>query len=245
MVFNPDQPFHMYVTSLDGTFSMKDLNNKHTEVYNDTMDLRYWWTSVALSSSIVFVGGNTGKALVLNKEGKTLFTYPHFHKDKVHHAEFSPIQDHVLVTSSNDKTVALWDMRMLSESPQPNKIVTIKQEAPITSVYFDPLYGSSLLTTSQNNEIRVYHSYNYENPALVLKHPHRNFQHMTHIKATWHPLYEDICIIGRYADADDPDKTRCVDIVNLKESAVVGQFYDPSAKQIMTVCLSITPSSFE
>ena len=58
---------------------------------------------------------------------------------------------------------------------------------------------------------------------------------MYEVQATWHPLYEDLCVIGRYADKDDLDKTRCVDLINLAKGTVVGQFYDPNATQIMTV----------
>ena len=47
---------------------------------------------------------------------------------------------------------------------------------------FDPVYGSRLLTTAHNSELRVYDSHNWEKPTLTIKHPHRHFQHMTNIK---------------------------------------------------------------
>ena len=100
---------------------------------------------------------------------------------------------------------------------------------------FDPIYGSSLLTTAQNSELRVYRSHNWEEPALVMNHAHRHFQHMTNIRASWHPFHEDLCVVGRYAEVDDPDKTRSVDVVDTRKGKVVGQLYDPAAHQITVV----------
>lgn len=37
----------------------------------------------------------------------------------------------------------------------------------------------------------------------VIHHPHRQFQHLTPIRAYWHPL-EDIVFAGRYPSPDFP-----------------------------------------
>lgn len=100
---------------------------------------------------------------------------------------------------------------------------------------FDPIHGSSLLTTTQNNEVRVYQSYNWEEPTFVITHTHRHYQHMTNIRATWHPLYRDLCIVGKYPEQDDPDQSRYIDVIDTKEGKIVGQLYDPAAQQITVV----------
>ena len=41
--------------------------------------------------------------------------------------------------------------------------------------------------------------------------------------------------MGRYAESDDPDKTRCVDLVDLNTGVVAGKLCDPMASQIMVV----------
>ena len=38
MYFNQQQPLFLYATSLNGTFGMKDLEGRHSEVYLNTMD---------------------------------------------------------------------------------------------------------------------------------------------------------------------------------------------------------------
>lgn len=41
--------------------------------------------------------------------------------------------------------------------------------------------------------------------------------------------------MGRYAESDDPDKTRCVDLIDLNTGVVAGKLCDPMASQIMVV----------
>lgn len=45
--------------------------------------------------------------------------------------------------------------------------------------------------------------------------------------------------MGRYAESDDPDKTRCVDLIDLNTGIVAGKLCDPIASQIMVVCYVI------
>lgn len=45
----------------------------------------------------------------------------------------------------------------------------------------------------------------------VIKHPHRHFQHLTPIKANWHPL-EDIVVCGRYPDKRNISKYHYEDL---------------------------------
>ena len=52
----------------------------------------------------------------------------------------------------------------------------------IETAYFDPIHGNRLLTTAQNSQLRLYDSHSWDTPTLIMSHPHRPFQHMTHIK---------------------------------------------------------------
>lgn len=46
------------------------------------------------------------------------------------------------------------------------------------------LDGARLLTTDQNNEIRVYSASQWDSPLSLISHPHRHFQHLTPIKVS-------------------------------------------------------------
>lgn len=54
--------------------------------------------------------------------------------------------------------------------------------------YFNPTDSTKLLTTDQMNQIRIYCSYDWSKPDQIIKHPHRQFQHLTPIKVSVHKL---------------------------------------------------------
>jgi DNA damage-binding protein 2 len=246
MKFHPDNPSFIYTSAVDGRFCLQDFEGRQSQVYLDTMEISYWWCSFDISwnHGLIVVGDNHGNAALLDSDGQSIGTYKRLHKEKIKHLEFCPARPWMMATASVDRTVALWDVRMLKEgvmkgSPlvkSPKPVTVMKHGGPVTSCYFDPVHGNRLLTTAQNEEIRVYDSHDgWEEPTVTVNHPHRHFQHMTDIRATWHPLYADLCVIGRYPRKEDDDKTRSVDLIDLVSGQRVGYFYSPRLSNIIQV----------
>lgn len=241
MKFHPENPNTVYTASVDGQFCLKDFNGRHSSIYLNTQDLTYWWCSVdcCRAYNVVFVGGNTGKAVILDSDGTVVCRYRKLHKSKIKHAEFCPTKSWLLVTASVDRTVALWDIRMLKSktgdvNQRPTPLSVFEHKAPVNSVTFDPHYGTQILTTAQNSELRVYDTYsNCEKPTVIVTHPHRHFQHMTDVAATWHPLYEGLCVVGRYPEKEDADQKRSIDLVDMACGERVGSIHSPSLKGII------------
>ena len=250
MRFHLDNYSLIYTSAVDGRFCLQDFEGRHSEVYLHTMDIEYWWCSfdVSREHNVIVVGDNHGNATLLNSDGQSIGKYKRLHKGKIKHIEFCPAQPWMVATASVDRTVALWDIRALKDgavkgsalTKSPKPITVMQHGGPVTSCYFDPIHGNRLLTTAQNEEIRVYDSNNaWEEPTVVVSHPHRHFQHMTDIKATWHPLYADLCVVGRYPRKEDEDKTRSVDLIDLVSGQRVGHFYSPHLSNIIQVGLRV------
>ena len=240
MKFHPKNPNCMYTTSVDGTFRLQDFTGKHSQKFLDTKDYHFWWVSFdyCLDYDVLVAGGNTGKAVLLSSEGEVIKEIKRLHKGKIKHAEFCPAQSSILATSSVDYTVQLWDIRMLRDGQTGSvKPITIqKHDAPISSSHFDPLTGTRLLTTSQNGQLRVYDSHDqWSKPTITTEHAHRHFQHLTDITATWHPLYDNICIVGRYPRPNVDDPIRGIDLINLNTGAKEGHIYSPHVTGIVCV----------
>ena len=244
MKFHPENPTLIYAAAVDGRFWLQDLQGKFSEVYLDTMDIQFWWCSFDFSRehNVIFVGDNVGNAVLLDSSGRKICKYSRFHKGKIKHVEFCPARSWTLATSSVDHTVVLWDIRMLrlqnctvprGSKYNRNAVAIMDHGSPVNSAYFDPIYGSRILTTSQNSELRVYDPHDWSEPTNVMEHPHRHFQHITDIQATWHPLYDDLCVVGRYPASGDPDQTRTVDLIDLGSGKQVGSFYSSSAAGII------------
>ncbi|KAK2717180.1 hypothetical protein QYM36_007329 [Artemia franciscana] len=109
----------------------------------------------------------------------------------------------LISTASIDHTVKLWDIRNVK--PKPEALHILNHNKPVNSAYFSLAHGNRLLTTDQHSELRIYEGPLW-NHARTIAHPHRQFQHLTPIKAYWHPL-EDIVIAGRYPDPNFPGYT--------------------------------------
>ena len=234
MRFHPHQPHLIYTTAVVGKFSLQDFEGKQTQVLHEVDTLDYWWCSLdySIDQNVLVAGDNHGNAILMDMTNHTTLCSQRFHKNKIKYMEFCPARSWMLVTASCDRTVKFWDIRMIKSSPadakKPIPLSIAGHGGVVSSAYFDPTHGTRLLTTAQNGEIRVYEPHNlWEEPRCVVTHAHRNFQHMTDIKATWHPLYPDLCVVGRYPGKDDIDKTRTVDVIDLEEGEVCAQFHSP------------------
>lgn len=142
----------------------------------------------------------------------------------------------MFATASVDQTVKIWDLRNIKNKT--NFLHLLPHEKPVNAAYFSPTHGAKLLTTDQHNEIRVYSSSDWTKPLHLIPHPHRQFQHLTPIKATWHPRY-DLIVVGRYPDPKFPGYTpselRTVDVFDGNTGEMVCQLYDPNASGIISL----------
>ncbi|XP_075358765.1 DNA damage-binding protein 2 isoform X4 [Mycteria americana] len=158
------------------------------------------------------------------------------HRKKVTHVEFNSRCEWLLATASVDQTVKIWDLRNMKNKM--NFLHLLPHDKPVNAAYFSPTDGAKLLSTDQRSEIRVYSSSDWTKPQHVIPHPHRQFQHLTPIKATWHPRY-DLIVAGRYPDPKFPGYTvnelRTVDVFDGNTGQMVCQLHDPNASGIISL----------
>ena len=72
----------------------------------------------------------------------------------------------------------------------------------------------------------------------TIPHPHRQFQHLTPIKACWHPL-ADVVFAGRYPDPQFPDyhpgEIRSIDFFCPETGTSLHQLHQPGLSQIISL----------
>ncbi|KAM9377185.1 DNA damage-binding protein 2 [Pholidichthys leucotaenia] len=233
MKFNQLNPTQLFTSSMGGTTALRDFRGSTLTVFSNT-ESHYWYccVDVSVSRRMLVTGDNMGHLVLLGLDGQKIFNEK-LHKAKVTHAEFNPRCDWLLATSSVDHTVKLWDLRNIKDKKC--FLHEMPHERAVSSACFNPVDCSKLLTTDQHDEIRVYASCNWSKPQQIIKHPHRQFQHLTPIKAMWHPLY-DLIVAGRYPDdrvcAND---RRTIDIYDSNTAELVYQLYDPSVLGIKSL----------
>ncbi|XP_059191391.1 DNA damage-binding protein 2 isoform X2 [Centropristis striata] len=234
MKFNQLNPTQLFTSSISGTTALRDFSGRTLTVFANTDTLNYWYccVDVSVSRQMLVTGDNVGQVVLLGLDGQKIFSGK-LHKAKVTHAEFNPRCDWLLATASVDHTVKLWDLRNIKDKN--SFLHEMPHEKAVNSAYFNPLDCSKLLTTDQYDQIRVYSSPNWSTPQHIIQHPHRQFQHLTPIKATWHPIY-DLIVAGRYPDDRVcPGDQRTIDIFDSNTAELVCQLQDPTASGIKSV----------
>ncbi|XP_037756126.1 DNA damage-binding protein 2 isoform X2 [Chelonia mydas] len=237
MKFNPFNPSQLYTSSIAGTTTLQDFTGSTLRVFTSTEDWDFWYCSVDVSASCrtVVTGDNVGNVVLLSTGGEEIWKLK-LHKKKVTHVEFNSRCDWLLATASVDQTVKIWDLRNIKDKS--SFLHVLPHDKPVNAAYFSPTDGAKLLTTDQHSEIRVYSSSDWTKPQHLIPHPHRQFQHLTPIKATWHPRY-DLIVAGRYPDPKFPgytvDELRTVDIFDGNTGEMVCQLHDPNASGIISL----------
>ncbi|XP_019132742.2 DNA damage-binding protein 2 isoform X2 [Larimichthys crocea] len=234
MKFNQLNPTQLFTSSMGGMTALRDFSGTTLTVFASTDTLNYWYCclDVSVSRQMLVTGDNMGQLVLLGLDGQKIFS-DKLHKAKVTHAEFNSRCDWLLATASVDHTVKLWDLRNIKDKK--SFLHELPHERAVNSAYFNPTDCSKLLTTDQYDEIRVYSSSDWSKPQHIIQHPHRQFQHLTPIKATWHPVY-DLIVAGRYPDSRVcPGDQRTIDIFDSNTAELVCQLQDPSVPGIKSV----------
>lgn len=80
----------------------------------------------------------------------------------------------------------IWDVRRLEAG---FSLGSMAHGRVVNSAYFSPFTGSKILTTSQDNRIRVWDSVfgDLESPSREIVHSHDFNRHLTCFRAEWDP----------------------------------------------------------
>lgn len=234
--FDPFSNNCVFTSSIDGTIKHRNYNNESFKTLLDTETFERWYCSVNASETagVVIAGDTNGVLKVLGKDHKILFEHK-IHKKKVNSIDFCKSSSWLFATASLDSTVKVWDLRKIDvKSPLAN----LPHSCPVNSAYFSLTNGNRLLTTDQHDELRVYKSPLFHLERTI-RHPHRQFQHLTPIKASWHPFC-DLIVVGRYPDPSWPTyykgELRSIDIISAETGEMRAQLYSPSASGIVSLC---------
>ncbi|KAM5248410.1 DNA damage-binding protein 2 [Ctenodactylus gundi] len=236
MKFNLLNTDQFFASSMEGTTRLQDFRGNTVRVFCSSDSCNVWFCSLDVSarSRMVVTGDNVGNVILLNTDGKELWNL-RMHKKKVTHLALNPCCDWLLATASVDQTVKIWDLRQVKGKD--SCLYSLLHSHPVNSACFSP-DGARLVTTDQRSEIRIYSASQWDCPVSLIPHPHRHFQHLTPIKASWHPRY-NLIVVGRYPDPNFksclPYESRTVDVFDGRSGKMMCQLYDPESSGITSL----------
>jgi len=237
--FDINHSDRVYTASIDGTVTRHDFSGKDNKIYLETNDWERWYVGmdVSFSGRMMVAGNNKGYVTLLSLEGEKIWDLK-LHKSKCNFVQFSDRQSWMMVTTSTGAgtgSVKVWDIRNI-KGPG-SALAELHHDKAVNSAYFSPLNGDKLLTTDQHSQLRIYQAPNFD-LLRTIPHPHRQFQHLTPIKACWHPL-SDIVFAGRYPDPNFPDyhegELRTIDFFCPYSGKVFHQLVQPGLSQIISL----------
>ncbi|RWS23586.1 damage-specific DNA binding protein 2-like protein [Leptotrombidium deliense] len=95
------------------------------------------------------------------------------HNGHILHCEFNPVQPHIIVTSSVDRLVKIWDLRMISRNPKP--VFKHEFKFPLNAATFNPSNGATLVVADNREQIAIFRGPTWEK-ELVVRHAHHQYQ---------------------------------------------------------------------
>lgn len=102
------------------------------------------------------------------------------------HIPFSFFFHYLIFPHLSDYQARLWDTRKLEAN---SPLASLAHGRVVNSGYFSPQSGNKILTTCQDNRIRVwdYIFGDLESPSREIVHSHDFNRHLTPFKAEWDP----------------------------------------------------------
>ncbi|URD83860.1 WD domain, G-beta repeat [Musa troglodytarum] len=131
----------------------------------------------------------------------------------------------------------IWDARRLGTE---SCLASLAHGRVVNSAYFSPLTGNKILTTSQDNRIRVWDSIfgNLEHPSREIVHSHDFNRHLTPFRAEWDPKdpSESLVVIGRYISENyDGVALHPIDFIDTSTGKLVAEVMDTDVTTISPV----------
>ncbi|EMR08393.1 hypothetical protein PNEG_03230 [Pneumocystis murina B123] len=198
--FNPFSTNTLYSSSYDGTVRAVHLEKElSTEIY--VSDGGNSNNPSSISALVVHPKGDRiylttidGRFVMKDIRSRGASTYQ-LHDKKIGGLSIHPCAPYLICTSSLDRTMKIWDLRMISNSRPISHIGTYISRLSISSAYWNS--EGSIVATSYDDTITIFDNPNYKlwtndtklndmSPNCTIKHNNQSGRWVTILRAQWH-----------------------------------------------------------
>ncbi|KAL1922864.1 uncharacterized protein VTP21DRAFT_9240 [Calcarisporiella thermophila] len=216
MAFSPSDSTKLYTASYDSSVRCLDMVKQvFTEAYIGEDSTLYSSIDLDPTGNLVYFSDNDGRLSLrdLRSPMSSTMTYQ-LHEKKIGCINVNSLQPHLLVTSSLDRTMRLWDLRGGSNKDEgPLEIGQFEHGKSVTSAYFSP-NGQRIVSTSYDDRIRVFSGFTAPDYKLDdrvrISHNNQTGRWLTMFRARWstNPISSErpyFCVgnMKRYIDIFD------------------------------------------
>ncbi|KAL0370658.1 UNVERIFIED_CONTAM: protein DAMAGED DNA-BINDING 2 [Sesamum angustifolium] len=249
MKFSPSNDETVYGASSDGTVSSTDLEtgisstlvNLNPDGWQGPNSWRMLYgLDMNSDKGILLAADNFGLLYMVDTRSDNVIGKPiliHKKGTKVTGLHCHPLQPDLLLSCGNDHFARIWDMRRPEAG---SSIYELPHKRVVNSAYFSPQTGSKILTTSQDNRLRVWDSIfgNLDSPSREIVHSHDFNRHLTAFRAEWDPkdTSESLIVVGRYISENyNGVALHPIDFIDVSTGQLVAEVMDPNITTITPV----------
>ena len=219
-----------------------------------------WRSCIGLAThgdGSVVAGDSKGMMYLLDPrmEGIVCAMQAHRAGTKIQSIDISPTASHIILSAGNDYSARFLDIRKLhaTKITTPSKrddgrltdaeLTYFEHPRVINHAVFSPLTGKKVVTTCQDNRIRVWDDWMGSalldgNPDREIVHSHTFNRHLSAFKAELDPKdpSERLAVIGRYISEDFGGfALHPIDLIDTSTGRIVGEMVDPNLTTISPV----------
>ncbi|KAG0326437.1 isopentenyl-diphosphate delta-isomerase idi1 [Podila humilis] len=201
MQYSPTDPTKLFMTSYDGSIRYLDLvKQQFLESYVIPRNGSVHLGSISINTSgnqLWFADSDGGVSLKDVRTPKDELAYRKvLHDKKVGCVNVNPKYDHLIVTSSLDRTMRIWDVRNFGshkdEVDEPlEALAQFPHNLSVTSAMWSP-DGSSIASTSYDDYVRVFNNFEPGLPTvkeipepIMIRHNNKSGRWVTMLRAIW------------------------------------------------------------
>ncbi|KAK5798973.1 WD40-repeat-containing domain protein [Linnemannia elongata] len=198
MQYSPTEPNKLFSTSYDGSVRYLDLvQQKFLESYVVAPDASDHLGSVSITSSgqqLWFADVDGGVTLKDIRTPKDEMVYRKIlHEKKVGCVNVNPKFDNLIVTSSLDRTMKIWDIRTFGQYKEDEAIVemaSFEHRLSVTSAMWSP--DGTIASTSYDDNVRIFNNFEPSLPdfkeipePVRIPHNNQSGRWVTMLRAVW------------------------------------------------------------
>ncbi|KAG0254828.1 hypothetical protein DFQ27_006595 [Actinomortierella ambigua] len=199
MQYSPVDSNKLFMTSYAGSIRYLDLaKQQFVESYVVSRDATDHIQSISIESDGHNLWYSDNDGFVNMKDLRTpkheLVHRTMLHEKKIGCVHVNPKYSHLIVTSSLDRTMRLWDVRKFDQDPIP-ELSSYPHNLSVTSAHWSP-DGNSIVSTSYDDRIRVFNNFDPALPnatsvpdPIEIRHNNQSGRWVTMLRAVWAPQF--------------------------------------------------------
>nr|XP_046237396.1 WD repeat-containing protein 76 isoform X2 [Scatophagus argus] len=203
MAFSRAHPTHLLSLSYDGSLRCMDVEKAVFDDVYDIDDGLKTFDFLSHDCSTLVVGNWYGEVAIVDRRtaGNSHESLHSLDPKTLRCVSAHPLQKQYFAVAES-KVVSIYDSRCLKKAKSQAVSQLHGHSLSITSAYFSPCTGNRVLTSSMDNNIRIYDTsaMTTKSPLLTsIKHDMHTGRWLTKLSAVWDPKREDCFVVGSMA----------------------------------------------